>query len=172
MEITIKLLEESDLQALYDFESDNRTFFESIGLGRGESYYDVHNFKEIVKELVEDQNKDLVYMYLIKDASQNIVGRINLTEVIRGNMNKAELGYRVGESYRGKGYATKAVGLILEKAAAEHKLHRIEAGTSTDNIGSQVVLVKNGFQFTGRLSQSIYLGGTWNDGVDFEKIIG
>lgn len=172
MKMTIKLLEESDLQALYDFERENRTFFESIGFGRSESYYDIHNFKEIVKELVEDQNKDLVYMYLMKDVSKNIVGRINLTEIIRGNMNKAEVGYRVGEKHQGKGYGTKAVRLILEKAAVEHKLHRIEAGTSAGNIGSQVVLVKNGFQFTGRLRQYICINGEWQDSITFEKVIG
>lgn len=171
MEITIKLLEESDVQALYDFERGNKAFFESVGFGRSESYYDVHNFKEIIKELVEEQNKDLVYMYLIKDAYENIVGRVNLTEIIRGNMNKAELGYRMGVAYQGKGYATKAVSLILERAAAEHKLHRIEAGTSADNIGSQVVLVKNGFQFTGRLSQYICINGEWQGSITFEKII-
>ena len=171
MEITIKLLEGSDVQALFDFEKENRAFFESLGLGRSDSYYNVHNFEEIIKEIVEDQNKDLAYMYLIQDNCKKIVGRINLTDIIRGNINKAELGYRMGEDHQGKGYATKAVGLILEKAASEHKLHRIEAGTSATNIGSQVVLVKNGFQFTGRLSQYICINGEWQDSISFERII-
>lgn len=171
MEITIKLLEESDLQELYQFEMENRVFFEELGFGRSESYYDIHQFKQIIKELVENQKKDLAYMYLIRDAAENIVGRINLTDMIRGNMNKAEIGYRMGKVHQGKGYATKAVGLILEKAATEHKLHRIEAGTSVQNIGSQVALVKNGFQFTGRLRQYIFINGEWQDSITFEKII-
>ena len=138
MHMTIHLLKESDLQALYHFEMENRAFFQSIGLGRNNRYYELHTFKEIVKELIEDQNKDLMYTYLIKDASNRVIGRVNLSDIIRGNMNKAELGYRMGEAHQGKGYATKAVKLVLEKATEVHKLHRIEAGTAIENMGHRL----------------------------------
>ena len=64
--MTIHLLKESDLQALYHFEKENRLFFQSIGLGRNDCYYELHTFKEIVKALIEDQNKDLMYAYFVK----------------------------------------------------------------------------------------------------------
>ena len=94
-----------------------------------------------------------------------------MVSVIRSNLNNAEIGYRIGEEHQGKGYATYAVGLLLEEAEKTHKLHRIEAGTSHNNIGSQVVLVKNGFQFTGRNSKFIYQNGQWIDSINFEKIL-
>ena len=170
-EIRIRLLQEVDTEDLYKFELDNRTFFESMVPSRGDRYYDPKNFKEIVRELVEEQENRLIYMYIIKDSMDHIIGRVNLVSILRGSVNKAELGYRIGKAYKGKGYATKAVSLVLEEAVNLHKLHRIEAGTSPDNIGSQIVLIKNGFQFTGRYRQSIYQGGEWKDSINFEKIL-
>jgi len=51
------------------------------------------------------------------------------------------------------------------------KLHRIEAGTSPQNIGSQIVLTKNGFQFVGKYSQYILKDDGWVDSLLFEKVL-
>ena len=170
-EIRISLLQEADTEMLYKFELDNRNFFESMVPPRGDDYYDSNNFNAIIKELVKEQENGLIYMYLIKDSMNSILGRVNLVSIVRGSFNKAELGYRIGKGYNGKGYATKAVSLVMEEALNIHRLHRIEAGTSPDNIGSQIVLIKNGFQFSGRYNQYIYQGGKWQDSINFEKIL-
>ena len=158
-DILINLLEESDSQELFTFELKNRAFYERVGFPRGDNYYELNIFNTMIKEIIEDQEKGLVYMYLIKDHNGMITGRINLLSIVRGSFNKAELGYRIGEEHQGKGYATSAVKLILDKAVNNHKLHRIEAGTTPDNIGSQIVLIKNGFQFVGRYNKYIYKNG-------------
>ena len=170
-DIIIKLLEESDTQNLFIFELKNRSFFEKTCLPRGDEYYELESFKEIIKELVEEQKNDIVYMYLIKDLKGKVIGRINITSIQRGSFNKAELGYRIGKDYQGKGVATNAVKIVLEKALKEHKLHRIEAGTNSNNIGSQIVLIKNGFQFVGRYNKYIYQGDKWHDSILFERVL-
>lgn len=170
-DIIVNLLEESDSEQLFKFELKNRAFFERIGFPRGDNYYEFDNFNTIIKEIVEEQKKGLAYMYLIKNHTGMILGRINLLSIERGIFNKAELGYRMGEEHQGKGYATSAVKLVLDEAVNKHKLHRIEAGTSPNNIGSQIVLIKNGFQFTGRNSKYIYKNGEWCDSIFFERIL-
>lgn len=169
-DIIIKLLDESDTQELFMFEVENKVFFERTCLPRGDNYYELTNFTTIVKELVEEQDKGLIYMYLIYDTYGKIIGRVNLVSVTRENLNKAELGYRIGEKHQGKGYATKAVKLVLDEARNKLKLHKIEAGTSPDNIGSQIILIKNGFEFSGRTTNHIYLNGKRCDSVNFEKV--
>ena len=171
MDVTVELLEQSDEEALFQFERENREHFESFGFSREDHYYDSGQFKETLKGLLEDQENDRKYTYLIKNSKGEIVGRINLFSVMRGCFNKAEIGYRTGEKHQGKGYTTKAMKLVLEEAAKTHQFHRIEAGTAPDNIGSQIVLIKNGFQFVGRCSQYIQLKGKWNDSVNFEIIL-
>ncbi len=50
-------------------------------------------------------------------------------------------------------------------------IEEIDAETAPENIGSQIVLIKNGFEFIGRSKQRIYLNGRWQDSISFEKIL-
>lgn len=102
------------------FEKENREYIQSIGLGRADTYYRYDSFSQIEKKLVFEQDKGLLYIYLVIDQDGTIVGRINLNE-----LNKAELGYRIGERHQGKEHATSAVKLILEQASQRYQFHRI-----------------------------------------------
>ena len=52
MEITLRLLDESVSEKLFKFELENKSFFEKVGLSRGENYYDFNNFKTMMKEII------------------------------------------------------------------------------------------------------------------------
>ncbi len=58
----------------------------------------------------------------------------------------AEIGYGLAESARGLGYASEAVGAVLTWAATTG-LAAIEAMTRPDNVASQRVLERCGFQY-------------------------
>ena len=103
--------------------------------------------------------------------NDEIVGRINLVDVIRGSMNKAELGYRIAEKHQGKGYGKKAIELVLGEALNIHKLHRIEAGSAIENIASQKILESSGFRKVGIYNKYIYVNGQWNDSVIYEILL-
>lgn len=170
VDITIEMVSKSHAEELLKFEKENKNFFEENLLPRGEGYYSLKNIKEILEEIVMEQKEGLCYMYLIRNESKEIVGRVNLSSIVGGPFQKAEVGYRIGEKYNGYGYATKAVKLVLEEAFDKYNLHRIEAGTSQSNIGSQIVLIKNGFEFIGRTRHIIKINGEWQDGINFEKL--
>lgn len=170
-EIFIRLLTMDDSNRLFEFETENRSYFERIGLPRSKDHYNPALFQKILEELVAEQERDMHYMYLVLNVQGEVIGRVNLTDVIRGPLNKAELGYRIGEKHQGRGYATTAVSFVIEEAGLLHKLHRLEAGTSPENIGSQIVLIKNGFQFVGKYNQYIFQGNRWVDSLIFEKVL-
>lgn len=169
--ISIKRLSLDDADSLFKFEIENRSYFNTIGLYRSDSYYNRDSFQEIIESLVGEQEKDIHYMYLVMNMQGEVIGRVNLTDVIKEPLNKAELGYRIGEKHQGKGFATAAVKLVMKQAYLVHKLHRIEAGTSPQNIGSQIVLIKNGFQFVGKYNQYILKNDGWADSLLFEKVL-
>ncbi|MCT4564015.1 MAG: GNAT family N-acetyltransferase [Maledivibacter sp.] len=170
MTVSIQLLSRHNSEEILEFEKQNKAFFETIIPPRGDYYYDIENLKQILEEIEDEQNKGLCYMYLIRNEKEKLVGRVNLFSIARGIFQKAEIGYRIGKEHNGKGYATEAVKLACKEAFEKYKLHRVEAGTSNKNIGSQIVLVKNGFEFIGRTKKVIKINGKWEDGVLFEKI--
>lgn len=171
MKISIKPINISCVDELLEFETVNRKFFEKTCPPRGERYYDFNVFKSILEELIIEQDKGLVHMYLIYDKHNKIVGRVNLVDIERDDYTKAELGYRIGEEHQGKGYATEAVKLILDEAINIHSINKVVAGTSSKNTASQNVLIKNGFKLIGTQENYILLNGEYHDNVMFEKIL-
>lgn len=168
--ITLEIIERSHAKELLKFEKENREFFEQSILPRADKYYSLENMEKIIEKIIREQEDGVCYMYLIRDKFKEIVGRVNLFSIMRGPFQKAEIGYRIGKRYNGYGYATKAVKLVIDKCFNEYNLHRIEAGTSQSNIGSQIVLIKNKFEIIGRTREVVKINGKWQDGIIFEKI--
>jgi RimJ/RimL family protein N-acetyltransferase len=59
-----------------------------------------------------------------------------------------EIGYGLAPSARGHGYAAEAVVALLAMAA-DHRLSRVIADTTLDNIASQRTLIRAGFRLVG-----------------------
>lgn len=134
-------------KALYGFELQNRHYFEQSVPSRGEKFYHWPFFQEGFRELLKEQRDGLCYMHIIMNGKGEIIGRMNLTNV-NHDMGIAELGYRMGKAFAGKGYASKALSLLVNETVETYGLHQIKAKTVHDNVASQRVLQKNGFQLT------------------------
>jgi ribosomal-protein-alanine N-acetyltransferase len=59
---------------------------------------------------------------------------------------------------------------MVEHAFGELNLHRLEAGTRLDNLGSQKVLARNGFERIGVARSFLRIAGGWHDHVLFQRI--
>lgn len=121
MEISINSLQECDAEELLEFEKNNRLFFEQMVPSRGEDYYKFETFNIKHRELLAEQEEEKSKFYLIRDNAGNIVGRINLVDIDTAN-NTAEVGYRVGKEYGGKGIGAKALTLLLETEVSVKRL--------------------------------------------------
>lgn len=168
--VSVEPLRPADGEALLRFERENRGFFERSIPGRGDGYYRLATVVASIEANLEERRRGSDFMYAIRDASGEIAGRINLVNVQRGPVQSAEIGYRIGERHNGLGYATRAVDLVAREAFDTLKLHRLEAATSPANIGSQIVLIRNRFEFFGRARSSFRVHDVWHDSVLFERV--
>ncbi|WP_422124476.1 GNAT family N-acetyltransferase [Planococcus sp. X10-3] len=157
MEISLHILQEKDARDLLNFELENRTFFEKMVPGRGDSYYLWDTFKERHRELLAEQESGLCHFYLIKDEDGNIAGRINLFD-IDAAAGTAEIGFRIGQAYGGKGIGNRSLNLLL---STESSLKQIRAKTTTVNKASQKVLENNGFIHMGISDEEFEMNGEW-----------
>lgn len=165
--ISLELLSEENSLDVYFFEKENREYFERNLPPRPANYFDLEGFKEITRELLREQENHDVYMHLIRDAQGVMVGRINLS-VLENNRKTAELGYRIGENVSNLGYASEAVKLVLEKSFTTYGFNRIIAGTTTGNLASQKVLLKNGFIFSRVIENDLQIHNEWLHTAVFE----
>ncbi|CAH2717349.1 hypothetical protein BACCIP111895_04541 [Neobacillus rhizosphaerae] len=106
MEIMIEKLHAKDVEKLFEFELENRAFFEEMVPSRGDDYYNFETFKHRNKALMDEQAQELIYLYLIKNKEGFILGRMNLVDIEK-SQGLGHIGYRVGKAYTGKGIANK-----------------------------------------------------------------
>lgn len=100
-------------------------------------------------------------------ADGELVGRVALTNVIRGAFDNAYLGYFVGHEFNRRGYATEAVQGALEHAFGPLRLHRVQAAVMLDNPASMRVLAKAGFRREGLARRYLCIHGRWEDHMLF-----
>jgi RimJ/RimL family protein N-acetyltransferase len=74
-----------------------------------------------------------------------------------------EIGYALVPDERGKGYGTEAVEITLDYLFLSKNIVRVQAITEVRNLGSQKVLVKNGFKKEGVTRKSYFARGEWRD---------
>jgi hypothetical protein len=82
--------------------------------------------------------------------ADEVVGRVNLTNIARGVFQNASLSYWVDHRHISRGVAIAAVRFAVQRAT-HLGLHRLEAGTLTHNEPSQVVLRRSGSPSTAGL---------------------
>jgi [ribosomal protein S5]-alanine N-acetyltransferase len=85
-----------------------------------------------------------------------------------GSAEVAELGYSLGRAYWGRGYATEAVGAILDHARPLG-LRRLDAYSFLDNPASARVLEKAGFTDLGVITRSYPARGGARDVRHYRK---
>jgi ribosomal-protein-alanine N-acetyltransferase len=171
MNIKLEMLDLLNSKDVFNFEVENRKHFEKNLPPRADDYFVLEKFNNIIRTIIDEQLRGECFMYVIKDEFDNVIGRINFVFVQNSNLKTADLGYRIGEAYTGKGIATKAVEMFLRLGAEVHNLDKITAGTASDNIASQKVLERNGFTFIGKKEKHMEVNGVYNDSFIYVKLL-
>jgi ribosomal-protein-alanine N-acetyltransferase len=92
-----------------------------------------------------------------------IVGFLNISEIIRGKLQSAFLGYGAVAEFTGRGYLTEALQLVLTDAFRRLRLHRLEANIQPGNIASIALAQRCGFESEGFSARYLKVGGRWRD---------
>ena len=93
----------------------------------------------------------------------DIVGVINLNNVIRGVFQSASVGYFAFKPYAGQGLMHEGLLLVLKQAFHKLKLHRIEAEIQPNNHASIALVKKCGFVKEGFARRFAKVCGRWRD---------
>ncbi|HEX7576796.1 MAG TPA: GNAT family N-acetyltransferase [Verrucomicrobiae bacterium] len=93
----------------------------------------------------------------------DIVGVINLNEIIRGNFQSAFVGYFAFQPYAGRGLMREGLRLVLKYAFQKIKLHRVEANIQPNNRPSLALATSCGFVREGLSRRLAKICGRWKD---------
>lgn len=106
-----------------------------------------------------------VFVVVLREPTEPLVGRIALTSIVRGPFQNAHLGYWTAAAYQGLGLATEATGLIVDFGFEMLGLHRLEAAVMPHNGASRRILAKRGFREEGLAKRYLAIAGQWEDHI-------
>ena len=163
--MSIRPLRREDAEELAALYRANRDFLAPFEPVRPEDFFTVEGqLDRLAQQLADD-----THPFAILDGEQ-IAGTINLFNIVRGALEGGTIGYWVDGTRNRRGLATGAVGDMLAYAFGDAGLHRVEAATLVDNLPSQRVLEKNGFERIGLARRLLRINDEWRDFFLFQRL--
>jgi ribosomal-protein-alanine N-acetyltransferase len=113
--------------------------------------------------LVDSRRRDFEAFLVCRRSDDAIIGFFNLSQIARGSLQSAYLGYAAGKAFAGQGYMREAIELVLRVAFLDLRLHRIEANIQPGN-GASIALAQGaGFLREGFSPRYLKISGRWRD---------
>jgi ribosomal-protein-alanine N-acetyltransferase len=138
---------------------------------RTDAFFTVASQEQHAEQCVEDAAAGRSIRFVIESDDGEIRGRMNINNIVRGAFWSADLGYWVDASRLHRRLASRAVAQVIEHCRTELRLHRLQAATLLHNVGSQRVLVGNGFERIGMAPKYLRIAGEWQDHLLFQRLL-
>jgi ribosomal-protein-alanine N-acetyltransferase len=170
----IRPLEIADAAEMLALRRRNEAFLKPFEPTRPPGYLTLGAQHREIEYGIQASLSDRGYAFgILALPGDRLIGRIALSNVVRGAWQSAALGYFVGREANGRGHCSEAVALVLGFAFSEAGLHRIQAAVMPRNGASARVLVRNGFRFEGSAPHYLRIDGHWEDhhvyAITFER---
>lgn len=167
--ICLRILNVNDGKELLNYYKRNRQHLRKFEELKDESFYTLERQVVLIRQqYIQFLNGSSAFFGIF--INENIIGIINLYNIMGGIFKDATIGYSIDEGQQGKGYMKEAVKLISNYAFNTIKLHRIQAATLVDNIKSKSVLKACGFKEIGISEKYLFINGKWQDQCIFYKL--
>lgn len=132
------------LEQLFQFELENRIWFESLIASRGEDFYSRSNIKQHIFDCMASAKQGHSYSGVLI-ANNAIVARGNLKNIC-AKKHSGSVGYRVAKNCIGKGFASFCLSKLIKVASNDLALSKLNAQVLDNNPASAAVLIKRGFK--------------------------
>ena len=167
--VTVRLLREEDAEPLARLLTANRDFLAPWEPVRDDGYFTAEGQRRVLEDALLLYSGGVLLPCAIL-ADGDLVGRMNVANIVRGALESGDVGYWVAESAGGRGVASAALAGVLRIAFSTLGLHRVGASTLLNNVRSQRVLEKNGFERIGLAPSFLRINGRWSDSLLFQRL--
>ncbi|PTX64341.1 ribosomal-protein-alanine N-acetyltransferase [Melghirimyces profundicolus] len=162
--VYIRRPEMEDLDAFLELRLNNRAFLKPIEPRFPERHFTEEGQREAVQTTIDRWERGTGFGFgIFLRPTDRLIGRVNLSNIVRGAWQNCTIGYFLDQQHQGKGYMTEAVRLATSFAFQEAELHRIEASVMPRNRASIRVVERTGFRYIGLAKQHLKINGKWED---------
>ena len=170
-DIRLRPLAAGDGAALASAYARNREHLTRWEPRREEDFFTSASQDAQLRLAIAEQRRGEAFRWVLETADERIVGRLNVTGIVRGALQSGNVGYWTDVELAGRGLMTAALHAAVDHARVWLGLHRLQAGTLVDNVASQRVLERTGFERIGLAPRYLRVDGAWRDHVLFQRIL-
>jgi ribosomal-protein-alanine N-acetyltransferase len=146
--------------------ADANEFLEAVRASRGlhHPWTDPPDTPERFAAYLERVAGDEFAGRLIRHAGcGQLVGYVNINNIVRGPLLSACLGYSAFASHAGRGLMATGVRAVIDTAFNELGLNRLEANIQPNNDRSIHLVRRLGFELEGFSRRYLWVDGAWRD---------
>jgi ribosomal-protein-alanine N-acetyltransferase len=141
--LTLRPMTTADTDGVYRMIAASRdSFARWFGWAYGSTRESV---REYIQQTEEAMTMGSAWHYVVLTKQGSLVARVGLTQIDPVHLS-AELGYMLRTDFEGRGLMAEAAQTLLAHAFGAGGLHRIYAYADVENVASQKVLKRLGFQ--------------------------
>lgn len=119
-------------------------------------------FRQSTRRMRKDARAGRCMPFVVEYKGQ-FVGQLNVSDIIYGALRAAHFGYWIDEEFAGRGIMTTAVALVTDHLLFDLKLHRVEVAIRPENIPSNKLIHRLGFQYEGTRKAFLHINHQWRD---------
>ncbi len=112
----------------------------------------------LIRQMKDNQGLPFVIEY-----EGEVVGQLNVSNILYGSVGSAILGYWIAPEFAGKQITPTAVALASDYLLNIIGLHRVEIDIRPENTASLRIVEKLGLRFEGTKERYIHINGDWRD---------
>lgn len=165
--LLLRMGRSEDIPAILHYYHSNKAYLEPFEPQRPANFYTAEFWDAALHMRKKDfhiGNSIRLFIFELEQPTE-VVGTINLNNIMRGAFYAANLGYGLAAKKQGQGYMTEAGDRLIAYAFAELNLHRIMASYIPHNQRSANVLKRLGFEIEGTARKYLFINGKWQDHV-------
>ncbi len=170
MDTRLRPLRLDDAAVLAAVITENADHLRPWEPARAPSYYTESGQRDVITQALATQRAGNAVPFVIESTDGELLGRITLSGVVRGALQSCAMGYWIRADRTRQGHASRAVRAAADHAFEVLRLHRVQAETLPENVGSQRALESAGFTRYGFAPEYIKINGVWRDHVMFQLL--
>ncbi len=163
--LRISHLSNVEPKSIAAYVTRNRESFAFTEPTQGSEYYSVEHWEKATKGALKELEPLTAMRFVLKFPDDTVVGMVNLSQIFRRYFQACYLGYSLDAEHWGRGLMAEALREIIAYSRHELRLHRLQANHMPENIRSEKLLKKLGFEREGFARSYLYLNGAWRDSI-------
>lgn len=157
----------ADAASMAALQARNQAHFQPWEPSRPEGYFTEAFWRQQLAREHAARAKGQMYRYLVflRGAPDEVIAWAGFSNVVRGAFQSCHLGFGLDEAHVGQGLMHEALRLALDDVFGRLRLHRVEANHRPDNVRSEGLLTRLGFERIGYAPNYLRIDGAWRDHV-------